>query len=57
MDRERKALLLILVLVFAVLALTSVFWPEPQTEITRDVFSEEIRRTVSEVGPLVRDLH
>ena len=56
MDRERKALILILVAVLAVLGLTSFFWPEPQTEITRGVFSEEIRRTVSEVGPLVRDM-
>ena len=55
-DRDRKALLAFLVVVVVVLGLATLFWPEPGTEITRDMFSEESRRTVSEVGPLVRDL-
>ena len=32
------------------------FLPERDTAITRDVFHEEIRRTMVEVGPLVNDL-
>ena len=38
-------------------AASAVFlFPERETAITRDVFREEIRRTIVEVGPLVNDL-
>jgi len=39
----------------AVVAIGAYFVPERDTAITRDVLSEEIRRTVTEIGPLVND--
>jgi hypothetical protein len=35
--------------------LAAYFLPERDTVITRDVLSEEIRRTATEFGPLVND--
>jgi hypothetical protein len=40
----------------AAAAIAVYFLPERETEITRGVLAEEIRRTVTEVGPLVNDL-
>jgi hypothetical protein len=37
------------------MALGAYFLPERETAITRDVLGEEIRRTVTELGPLVND--
>ena len=39
----------------AAAASTVFLFPERETAITRDVFHEEIRRTMAEVGPLVND--
>jgi hypothetical protein len=39
----------------AAIAVAAYFLPEQDTAITRDVLAEEIRRTVSDFGPLVND--
>jgi hypothetical protein len=39
----------------AAVALAAYFLPERETAITRDVLAEEIRRTVTDFGPLVND--
>ena len=45
-------------LIGAVLVAIAAYFllPEPETTITRDVRSEELRRTISVVRPFVRDL-
>jgi len=40
----------------AVFAIAAYFLPERETAITHDVTTEEIRRTVTVIGPLVNDL-
>ena len=40
----------------AAAAIAVYFLPERETEITRGVLAEDIRRTVTELGPLVNDL-
>ena len=40
----------------AAAAVAAYFLPERETVITRDVVAEDIRRTVSVIGPLVNDL-
>jgi hypothetical protein len=36
-------------------AVGAYFVPERETAITRDVLAEDIRRTMTELGPLVND--
>ena len=40
----------------AAVAVAAYFLPERETVITRDVVAEDIRRTVTVIGPLVNDL-
>lgn len=37
-------------------AVAAYFLPERETVITRDVVAEDIRRTMTVIGPLVNDL-
>lgn len=39
-----------------VFAVAAYFLPERETVITRDVVAEDIRRTMTVIGPLVNDL-
>ena len=52
----RSPLIVGLVIGAVLVALAAYFLPDRETTITRDVRSEEIRRTVSFVTPFVRDL-
>jgi hypothetical protein len=45
-----------LVIGAAAAAIGSYFLPERGTEIRRDVLAEDVRRTVTQFGPLVNDL-
>ena len=52
----RSPLIVGLIIGAVLVALAAYFLPEPETTITRDVRTEEIRRTVSFVTPFVREL-
>lgn len=52
----RSPLIIGLVIGAVLAALAAYFLPERETEITRDVRSEEVRRTISFVRPFVNEL-
>jgi hypothetical protein len=56
--RRRTAALALVVLVLTALmgGIAVHFLPDNDTQITRGVFGEEMRRMVAEVGPVVNDL-
>jgi hypothetical protein len=52
----RSPIIIGLIIGAVLVALAAYFLPERETTITRDVRSEELRRTISVVRPFVRDL-
>jgi hypothetical protein len=51
----RLFILLGLLIGAAAAAIAAYFLPERETAITRDVLAEDIRRSVTDFGPLVND--
>ena len=52
----RSPILIGLIVGAVLVAIAAYFLPEPETTITRDVRTEELRRTLSFVTPFVKEL-
>ena len=52
----RSPIIIGLIIGAVLVALAAYFLPERETTITRDVRSEELRRTISAVKPFVKEL-